>query len=1388
MANHISHASLPYPIKNARYTIPVPYLDADGDPTDPTTPDTEISQDGGAYADAAEEVTTITGSNGSGYITLTGSETNNSLVFVAAKVASGPKATLAILQPRNLPILESGTASAGAAGSITFASGTYTGINLTGCFVRTTGGTGGGGTGGANNQARRITSYNTSTRVATVTPNWETTPDNTTTYDILLPEGISIPMLTSLSPTVLARTLDVSSGGEAGLDWSNIGSPTTTVNLSGTTISTVGSVAAGGITASSIAADAIGASELAADAIAEIADAVWDEVRSGHVTAGTFGEYVNSNVTHYDGVAGISYSGVPQVFIRSPHQNTSPGGNTSTTFVLDTSASSVDDYYNGSYVMIIDGGGYGQVRLITDYVGSTRTCTVDTWVTTPGARDYIIIPGYQTSSGSAPTAAAIADAVWDEARSGHVAAGTFGEYVLSNITLISGDSSAADNLEAAYDGTGYAHTGNTYPWTAAWDAEVQSEVSDALIAHGVPQPIRTGTAQAGASNSITLDASASSVNNFYRRRLIRITGGTGIGQSAICSGYNGTTKLATVFPDWVTTPDNTSQFSIEYDGISNVEGSGGTGCDFVATYPGQFPANLVGVNGDSTGLSGFTSMIDAYETNGYISVNTIRVGGTVQTARDLGQGIPNAVPGAAGGLLIAGSNAPTTFTGSGSSSGLTITGGSSALSALTITGGSTSGGGIGITTTNGDGFRIDAAGFSTYGLYITSGSFGQAVCIKGGSNGSGLIIDAPQGSFISSTEDQPALLIYNASTDPSYAALQIQTNDSKGHAVNILGGATALNITATDNTGTVIKILGAGTSTNGVLIESTGRALEIDSSGASSLHIGGTMYVATNEIAWNPAWDAEVQSECADALTAYSASTLTAAAAADAVWDEARSGHVTAGTFGEYTNANTTHFGGSAGVFYSGSPQVIHRYAHQNVSPGGNTSTTFVLDSSASSVDDFYNGMILMILSGAGHAGQTRVIKDYVGSTRTCTVDAWITTPTERDYVILPNYGIPFASTGTQFTSIPWNAAWDAEVQSEVQDGLEANNLDHLVKIAVDTDFASTVHLNSVVGHLADNGTSPSFNRTSHSLEAIVETSISPSVIADAVWDESRAAHTSIGSFGEYTNANLTYMNDAITGVTGLISVGNAYDSVGYLSANVTHFGGVSGTFNAGRPSVFTNLIRYNTAQAGASGSITLDAGASSVTDFYKNTTVYIVSGTGAGQHSVATAYNGTTKVLSVSPSWTVTPDNTSVFALSGIWANSGSSSITESSIATEIFTKLLTDPDFSTSGSFGKLIKDNLNATVSSRAVPGDAMTLTSNERGLIADKFLVRNLATGFDGGTNTVRNALRPSVNLTRFDVPSYGKYTVYEEDGITPAFIGTYSRGPSGTGPLESSGAD
>lgn len=50
-----------------------------------------------------------------------------------------------------------------------------------------------------------------------------------------------------------------------------------------------------------------------------------------------------------------------------------------------------NDYYNGMEIRILSGNGEGQSRVISDYVGSTRTATVDTWDTTPDASSKFCI-------------------------------------------------------------------------------------------------------------------------------------------------------------------------------------------------------------------------------------------------------------------------------------------------------------------------------------------------------------------------------------------------------------------------------------------------------------------------------------------------------------------------------------------------------------------------------------------------------------------------------------------------------------------------------------------------------------------------------------------------------------------------------------------------------------------------------------------------------------------------------------------------------------------------------------------------------------------------------------------------------------------------------------
>lgn len=82
-----------------------------------------------------------------------------------------------------------------------------------------------------------------------------------------------VPLASRLAPTVSGRTLDVSSGGEAGIDWANVGSPASSVTLSGTTVAAatmVNGLASGTITAAVIATGAIDADALAASAISAI--------------------------------------------------------------------------------------------------------------------------------------------------------------------------------------------------------------------------------------------------------------------------------------------------------------------------------------------------------------------------------------------------------------------------------------------------------------------------------------------------------------------------------------------------------------------------------------------------------------------------------------------------------------------------------------------------------------------------------------------------------------------------------------------------------------------------------------------------------------------------------------------------------------------------------------------------------------------------------------------------------------------------------------------------------------------------------------------------------------------------------------------------------------
>ena len=87
--------------------------------------------------------------------------------------------------------------------------------------------------------------------------------------------------------------------------------------------------------------------------------------------------------------------------------------------------------------------------------------------------------------------------------------------------------------------------------TTAGDVAVESQTA-----------VRSNTAQGGTTDTITLDAGASAVDDFYRSMIVRLTGGTGANQIRQVVAYNGTTKVAIIDRTWSTPPDGTSTFRI----------------------------------------------------------------------------------------------------------------------------------------------------------------------------------------------------------------------------------------------------------------------------------------------------------------------------------------------------------------------------------------------------------------------------------------------------------------------------------------------------------------------------------------------------------------------------------------------------------------------------------------------------------------------------------------------------------------------------------------------------------------------------------------------------------------------------------------------------------
>lgn len=226
--------------------------------------------------------------------------------------------------------------------------------------------------------------------------------------------------------------------------------------------------------------------------------------------------------------------------------------------------------------------------------------------------------------------------------------------------------------------------------------------------------------------------------------------------------------------------------------------------------------------------------------------------------------------------------------------------------------------------------------------------------------------------------------------------------------------------------------------------------------------------------------------------------------------------------------------------------------------------TSFTLTSGPAE-DDALNGQWVIIhdVASAVQLGKA-VILDYTGSTKTVTLAAGTTfTAAASDNISVMGpmplqptvqartigvetsgkVNVLLADTATNLTNAPGagdlTATMKTSVQTAANDALIAQNLDHLVKDAVPTNFQSAVHDDSVVGHLASISDANAFARTTDSLQGqrenfdtVVAAEPTLPEIVTAVQEGLVMAKGTIGSTGNDTTHlhldGLTYGNDEI--------------------------------------------------------------------------------------------------------------------------------------------------------------------------------------------------------------------------------------------------------------------
>jgi hypothetical protein len=311
---------------------------------------------------------------------------------------------------------------------------------------------------------------------------------------------------------------------------------------------------------------------------------------------------------------------------------------------------------------------------------------------------------------------------------------------------------------------------------------------------------------------------------------------------------------------------------------------------------------------------------------------------------------------------------------------------------------------------------------------------------------------------------------------------------------------------------------------------------------------------------------------------------------------------------------------------------------HSGTAQAG-TATTITLDTGADGTNNnIYRGDRCVIVAGTG-IGEHGLIINYVASTRVATMsETWIVTP---------------------------------------------DNTSEFILVPADVDIETWNH-NKVTGDGDWVVMQDDLDTITGAAGAVLDSTATSAQLVDDVWDEviTKAAHNVTNSAAQKLrtlSSNIIRVDTAQGAGTGTnqiqldagaSAVDGSYDpslvsiiagtGIGQ-SRNILQYEGSTVTATVDRdwkvlPDATSEYaivsdagrehVNEGLAQAGAAGSITLNALASALDDAYLGQRIFIRSGTGADQAKLITDYNGTTKVALVDSNWGTTPDSTSAYVM----------------------------------------------------------------------------------------------------------------------------------------------